>query len=60
MQERRPQQEDRFIIRFYTPGQRDALKIRAIRNKRSTNAELLHLIERGIAAVDAEQQESKQ
>jgi len=51
----KPQQADRhdkFVLRFEKSGQRDELKIRAIRNGRSTNAELLHLIERGMEAED--------
>lgn len=42
---------DRFIVRFHSDGQRQALKQRAAENKRSLNAEILFLIEKGIEAV---------
>jgi hypothetical protein len=47
------QSADRFIIRFHNNGQRDALKRRASKNKRSLNAELLFLLEKGIEFVDS-------
>lgn len=53
-------EKDRFILRFHTPDQRKALKIRAINNGRSTNAELLYLIERGIESVDGPAKEARQ
>lgn len=39
---------DKFVLRFDAPGLRDALKARAAANRRSLNAELLSLIERGL------------
>ena len=47
------QSADRFILRFHNNGQRDALKRRASKNKRSLNAEFLFLLEKGIEFVDA-------
>ena len=47
------QSADRFILRFHSDGQRQALKDRAAQNKRSLNAELLYLIEKGVEAIDA-------
>lgn len=44
--------KDRFILRFHDEGQRAELKARAALNKRSLNAELLVLIEVGIATAD--------
>ena len=44
--------KDKFILRFHKDGQRDDLKIRAIRNRRTLNGELLYLIDRGMDAVD--------
>lgn len=44
---------DRFILRFHEDGLRDALKQRAAQNKRSLNAEILYLIEKGVQATDA-------
>lgn len=40
---------DKFVLRFDAPGLRDALKARAAANRRSLNAELLSLIEHGMA-----------
>lgn len=44
--------KDRFILRFHDEGQRAELKVRAALNKRSMNAELLVLIEAGIANMN--------
>lgn len=44
--------KDRFILRFHDEGQRAELKARAASNKRSMNAEILVLIEVGIANTD--------
>lgn len=44
--------KDRFILRFDTPAQRADLKARAERNRRTMNAEILFLMERGQEAVD--------
>lgn len=41
--------KDRFILRFHDEGQRAAMKARAVANKRSMNAEILVLIEEGLA-----------
>lgn len=41
--------KDRFILRFHDEGQRAAMKARAAANKRSMNAEILVLIEQGLA-----------
>lgn len=43
--------KDRFILRFHSDGQRAAMKARAFANKRSMNAEILVLIEQGLASV---------
>lgn len=43
---------DKFIIRF-DGEQREAIKQRAEKNRRSMNAELLVLIDAGISAIDA-------
>lgn len=53
-------EKDRFILRFHTADQRKQLKIRAINNSRSMNAELLYLIQRGIETVDGKAQEVQQ
>ena len=42
--------KDRFILRFHDEGQRSEIKARAASNKRSMNAEILLLIEQGLAA----------
>ena len=42
--------KDRFILRFHGEGQRSEIKARAAANKRSMNAEILLLIEQGLAA----------
>lgn len=52
--------KDRFILRFHNPDQRKELKIRAINNGRSTNAELLYLIQKGMEAVDGKSQGARQ
>ncbi|QDD65566.1 hypothetical protein EJD96_16075 [Herbaspirillum seropedicae] len=44
--------KDRFIVRFHDEEQRIALKVRAAQNRRTMNAEILFLIEKGIAAAD--------
>jgi plasmid stability protein len=41
---------DRFILRFNVDGMRKQLKVRAAENERTLNAEILHLIKRGLAA----------
>lgn len=44
--------KDRFILRFDSPEQRAALKVRAEKNRRTMNAEILFLMERGQEKVD--------
>lgn len=39
-----------FVLRFPDPGVRKDLKVRAAKNERSLNAEILFLIKRGLAA----------
>ncbi|WP_167228645.1 Arc family DNA-binding protein [Massilia rubra] len=46
--------KDRFILRFHDEGQRAAMKARAAANKRSMNAEILVLIEQGLATALAD------
>jgi plasmid stability protein len=41
---------DKFILRFNVDGMRKQLKVRAAENERTLNAEILHLIKRGLAA----------
>lgn len=41
---------DRFILRFDVDGLRKQLKVRAAQNERTLNAEILHLIKRGLEA----------
>lgn len=41
---------DKFILRFNVDGLRKKLKVRAAENERTLNAEILHLIKRGLAA----------
>lgn len=48
------QDKDRFILRFHSAGQRDALKARSKTNLRTMNAEILFLIEAGIRATDGD------
>lgn len=48
------QDKDRFILRFHSAGQRDALKARSKANMRTMNAEILFLIEAGIRATDGD------
>lgn len=48
------QPKDRYIVRFRCQDQREALKQRAARNHRTMNAEILHLIEAGLRAVDSQ------
>ena len=49
-QVRTAQAGDKFILRFHGEGQRSEIKARAALNKRSMNAEILLLIEQGLAA----------
>lgn len=42
--------DDRFIVRFHDDGMRQSLKLRAAKNERSLNAEILYLLKKGIAA----------
>lgn len=49
--------KDRFILRFHTEDQRAHLKARAALNRRSMNAEILFLIERGEESVDGSKSE---
>lgn len=44
--------KDKFILRFHSEGQRAEIKARAASNKRSMNAEVLMLIEAGIANMN--------
>lgn len=44
---------DKFIIRFDNEGMRDAIKARALINRRSMNSEILRLIEAGMAKENA-------
>lgn len=46
----RSQRSDKFIIRFPEPGLRQRLKANAALNRRSLNAEILVLIDVGLAA----------
>lgn len=48
--------KDRFVLRFHDEGQRAKLKARAALNRRTLNAEILFLIERGEEAVDGKQE----
>ena len=43
-------QADKFMLRLQNDGLRKQLKIRAIENERSLNAEILYLIKRGLKA----------
>lgn len=43
---------DKFVLRFHSEEQRTALKIRAAQNRRTMNAELLFLIDRGVEVTD--------
>jgi hypothetical protein len=48
------QPQDKFVLRFDGAGdQRTKLKVRAAENRRTMNAEILYLIEKGIEAVEA-------
>ena len=44
--------KDKFIVRFHCEAQRFSIKVRAAQNRRTMNAEILFLIEKGIEAVD--------
>lgn len=46
----KPQQGDKFILRFHDEGMRKSLKVRAAMNERTLNAEILHLIKQGMQA----------
>jgi plasmid stability protein len=48
---------DRFILRFNVEGLRKDLKVRAAKNERTLNAEILYLIKRGL---ESEQQGDQQ
>ncbi|MDQ1831950.1 Arc family DNA-binding protein [Massilia scottii] len=48
------QPKDRYILRFPTHDQREALKQRAARNHRTMNAEILYLIEAGLRAINSQ------
>lgn len=39
---------DKFLLRLYGEGLRKELKVRAAMNDRTLNAEILHLIKRGM------------
>lgn len=41
---------DKFILRLYDEGLRKHLKVRAARNDRTLNGEILYLLKRGLAA----------
>lgn len=43
-------QADKFMLRLHNDGLRKQLKIRAIQNERTLNAEILYLIKRGLEA----------
>lgn len=44
---------DKFIVRFKDENQRAEIKARAALNRRTMNAEVLYLIDKGIEAVEA-------
>lgn len=48
------QHGEKFIIRFPNEDRRAAMKVRAAQNRRTMNAEILYLIEKGMEAVDGE------
>ncbi|WP_343724946.1 Arc family DNA-binding protein [Herbaspirillum huttiense] len=50
--QKRSEAKDKFIVRFEDEAQRISLKVRAAENRRTMNAEILFLIEKGIEAVD--------
>lgn len=41
---------DKFMLRFYPDGLRKELKVRAAKNERTLNSEILYLIKRGLQA----------
>lgn len=47
---------DRFLLRFNVDSLRKELKVRAAKNERSLNAEILYLIKRGLEAEQGAQQ----
>lgn len=49
---KRKKQDGQFVVRFENEEKRIELKVRAAHNRRTMNAEILFLIEKGIAAVD--------
>lgn len=48
------QTADRFIVRFHDEGMRKTLKVRAARNERTLNAEILYLLKRGLQSEQAQ------
>lgn len=52
---------DKFLMRFHQDGLRKELKLRAVQNERTLNAEIIYLIKRGLDAEKAkEAQHAKQ
>lgn len=49
---------DKFILRFNVEGLRKELKIRAAKNERTLNAEILYLIKRGAEAESSQEVKS--
>ncbi len=43
--------KDKFVLRFHDEGQRIEFKVQAARSKRTMNAELLFLLEKGSEVV---------
>lgn len=41
------QRQDQYIVRF-PPGMRDQIKVNAVLNRRSMNAEIIHQLERAL------------
>lgn len=46
----KPRTADKYILRLHDEGLRKELKVRAAQNERTLNAEILHLIKRGMQA----------
>ena len=46
---------DKFLMRFHQDGLRKELKLRAVQNERTLNAEIIYLIKRGLEAEKAKE-----
>lgn len=46
---------DKFLMRFHQDGLRKELKLRAVQNERTLNAEIIYLVKRGLETEKAKE-----